>query len=395
MIGTRARRWLRRHAWTLGVYVLLALLFAYERIIHATAFGAYDIQSVVDPTVPLAMAAMGQAAVVLSGGIDLAVGPLMSLSNVIAAQAMVNTSFPGSLGISLLIVMGGALIGALTGAVITVSRVPDIIVTLATGTIWTGLAIEIMPTPSGGVPAQFANMLTGGVRGSGFPVGVVVIALAVLVIWLPVRLTRPGLALYALGSNRVAAFLSGVSVARTRLLAYALGGMFATLGGLALTAGTQNGSAHSGDQYTLNSVAAIVIGGVALTGGRGGMAGPIAAAFILNLLSAILGFLNVNPNYSQVIQGVVVVEAVMIGGVALVTGERGRLLVPVATVIGLDALAAILGVTGVVGDYGGLVRGAGVVLGAAVIVAAALGLAALVTVVANLARAGVGGSWRS
>jgi ribose transport system permease protein len=380
------RRWARRNAWTLGVYVLLALMFLYERIIHATAFGAYDIQSVVDPTVPLAMAAMGQAVVVLSGGIDLAVGPLMSLANVIAAQAMVNASFPGSLGISALLVLGGALIGAATGVVITVSRVPDIIVTLATGTIWGGLAIRIMPTPSGGVPSGFADLLTGGVRSSGFPVGVIVIALAVLVLWLPVRLTRPGLALYALGSNRTAAFLSGVSVPRTRALAYALGGMFAVLGGLALTAGTQNGSAHSGDQYTLNSVAAIVIGGVALTGGRGGMAGPIAAAFILNLLTAILGFLNVNPNYSQVIQGVVVVEAVMIGGVALVTGERRRVIGPVIAVLLLDVLAAILGFTGIISDYGKVVQAVGIALGGAVVVAAVLGVVGVAVAVGNLAR---------
>jgi ribose transport system permease protein len=386
MNATTARRWLRRNAWTVGVYVLLALMFGYERIIHTTAFGAYDLQSVVDPTVPLAMAAMGQAVVVLAGGIDLAVGPLMSLSNVIAAQAMVDAGFPASLGISLLLLLLGALIGAVTGVVIGVTRVPDIIVTLATGTIWTGLAIQIMPTPGGGVPGEFSNLLTGGVRGSGFPAGVLVIALAVLVLWLPVRLTRPGLALYALGSNRTAAFLSGVSVFRARALAYALGGTFAVLGGLALTAGTQNGSAHAGDQYTLNSVAAIVIGGVALTGGRGGMAGPIAAAFILNLLSSILGFLNVNPNYSQVIQGVVVVEAVMIGGVALVTGERRRVLGPVAAVVALDVLAGLLGFTGIIQDYGKLVQGVGVVLGAAVAVAAAFGLVGVVMATGNLAR---------
>ena len=120
--------------------------------------------------------------------------------------------------------------------------------------------------------------------------------------------------------------LSGVDVSRTRVLAYALGGVFAALGGLVLTAQTGNGSAHAGDTYTLNSVAAIVIGGVALTGGRGGMLGPIAAAFILNLLSAILGFEGVDPNYGQVIQGAVVVLAVMIGGLLLRPQAAGRVL---------------------------------------------------------------------
>ena len=207
----------------------------------------------------------------------------------------------------------------MTGLVITITRVPDIIVTLATSAIWGGLALQVMPTPGGGTPQRFVDLVTGGVGSSGFPVGLILIALAVLVIWLPVRLTRPGLALYALGSNRAAAFLSGVSVARTRVLAYALGGVFAALGGLTLTAQTANGSAAGSvaNSFTLNSVAAIVIGGVALTGGRGGMLGPIAAAFILSLLSTILGFLSVDSNYAQVIQGVVLVLAVMVGGLLL------------------------------------------------------------------------------
>ena len=315
--GPVRRRWLRRNTWVLGTYGVLLVMLIYERLIHATAFGSFDIQSLVDPSVPLALAAMAQACAVLTGGIDLGVGPLMSLSNVIAANWMVHASFGGSLAISLVLLLAGALAGAATGLAITVTRVPDIIVTLATSAIWGGLALYVMPTPSGGTPTQFANLLTGDVGSSAFPVGLIVIALAVLILWLPVRLTRPGLALYALGSNRTAAFLSGVDVARTRVLAYALDGVFATLGGLALTAQTGNGSANAGASFTLQSVAAIVIGGVALTGGRGGMLGPIAAAFILTLLTTILGFLGVDPNYGQVIQGVVVVLAVMIGGLLL------------------------------------------------------------------------------
>jgi ribose transport system permease protein len=107
-------------------------------------------------------------------------------------------------------------------------------------------------------------------------------------------------------------------------VAYALGGAFAGLSGLVLTAQTTNGSAGSGTSYTLNSIAAIVIGGVALSGGRGGMMGPITAAFILTLISNILGYLNVDPNYATVIQGVVVVLAVMIGGLLLRPDEVKR-----------------------------------------------------------------------
>ena len=310
-------RLFRRNGWVVGTFVVLALMLVYERVIHSTAFGAYDMQSLVDPSVSLALAAMAQAAVVLSGGIDLSIGSQMSLSNVIAANWMVNAGFGDALAISAVLLLGGALAGAATGLIITYSRVPDIIVTLATGAIWGGLALQIMPTPGGGVPQDFANLLTGDVRGSGFPVGFVVLALALILVWFPLRFSRPGLAMYALGSNRTAAYLSGVNVGRTRVIAYAVGGVFAVLGGLTLTAQTLNGTASSGATFTLQSVAAIVIGGVALTGGRGGMLGPIAAAFILTLLGTLLGYLNVDPSWGLVIQGVVMVGAVMVGGLLL------------------------------------------------------------------------------
>jgi ribose transport system permease protein len=213
--------------------------------------------------------------------------------------------------------VGAALAGALTGVLITITRVPDIIVTLATSFLWAGLALQLMPTPGGGAPLDFVNLMTGEI-GSDLPSGLVVLLVVLAVVWLPLRRARPGLALYAVGSNRTAAFLSGVSVARTRVIAYALGGVFTALGGLALTATTSNGSAVSGTYYTLNSVAAIVLGGVSLAGGRGGMIGPLAATFVLTLVSTLLTLLGLDQNWSQVIQGALVVLVVMFAGLALV-----------------------------------------------------------------------------
>jgi ribose transport system permease protein len=320
------RLWLRRSVWLVSVYGLLIVLLLYERLIQASAFSAFDIESLVDGALPLALAAMAQACVVLTGGIDLSVGSVITLANVVAANWMLQAGFGSSLAMALAVMVGGAMIGAVTAMVITISRIPDIIVTLATGAIWGGVALQVMPTPGGGVPGDFANFLTGDVRASGVPAGIIVLVLAVLLLWLPIRRTRPGLAIFAVGSSRSAAFLSGVSVGRTRVTAYALGGVFSAMSGLVLTAQTTNGSATSGASYTLNSVAAIVIGGVALTGGRGGMLGPIAAAFILQLISMILGFLQVDPNYATVVQGVVIVLAVMIGGLLLRPDDAKRYL---------------------------------------------------------------------
>lgn len=319
-------RWLRRNAWTLGVYTLLVTLLVTWKIIHPSV-GSFDVQSLVDGALPLGLAAMAQAAVVLAGGIDLSVGSMMSLVNVLSALLMVHADFKGALLASALLLVGAAAAGALTGAVITISRVPDIIVTLATSFLWAGLALQVMPTPGGGAPMDFVNLMTGelnnvagwtGNVGANIPAGLLVLLIVLLVVWLPFRRSRPGLALYAIGSNRTAAFLSGVSVARTRIIAYALGTGFAALGGLVLTATTSNGSAVSGTYYTLNSVAAIVLGGVSLAGGRGGMIGPLAASFVLILVSTLLTLLGVDQNYAQVIQGALVVLVVMFAGLVLV-----------------------------------------------------------------------------
>ena len=236
------RRLVRRNVWLVSVYALLIFMLLYERLIRSSAFSSFDIQSLVDGAFPLALAAMAQACVVLTGGIDLSVGAVITLANVVAANWMLGSTFGESLAMSLAVLAGGAIVGVTTGLIVGISRVPDIIVTLATSAIIGGIALKIMPTPGGGAPQGFSDFLTGDVRSTAVPVGVVVLALLVLLVWLPVRRSRPGLAIFAMGSSRSAAFLSGVHVGRTRLVAYALGGTFSALAGLVLTAQTANGS---------------------------------------------------------------------------------------------------------------------------------------------------------
>jgi ribose transport system permease protein len=145
----------------------------------------------------------------------------------------------------------------------------------------------------------------------------VILLLAFALFWLPLRWARPGLALYSVGSNRSAAYLSGVGVARTRVFAYALGGLFAGLAGLALTATSGIGDPNAGQYYTLNSVAAAVLGGVSLVGGVGGLIGPIAAAFVVTLVKTMLILKGVDQNWAQVIQGSLIIVVVLIGGLAI------------------------------------------------------------------------------
>jgi ribose transport system permease protein len=145
---------------------------------------------------------------------------------------------------------------------------------------------------------------------------------AIAAIWLPIRLSRIGLLLYAAGSDPVAAFRSGVDVMRARTLAYVFSGIACAFGGMALTMTTGIGAPLSGAYYTLSSVAAIVIGGVSLAGGRGGMVGPVIAALLLTLAPMVLVFLGIDPNYGQVIQGTLIVLVVMIAGFFAFLQER-------------------------------------------------------------------------
>ena len=307
------RRLVARHGWTVGVWLLFLLLIPYWRSLSSQP-ASFDIQSLAIDMLPLALAAMAQSVVIISGGIDLSVGSLMSLVNVVSAKYMVHMSYREALLYAVAIILGGALAGAFTGTLIVVSRVPDIVVTLAMLFVWAGLALQILEIPGGGAPQKFLNLGTGTTVSKSLPTSALIIAGALVLIWLPIRWTKPGLAIYAVGSNRNAAYLAGIGVERTRIGAYALGGVFAAMGGLALTASSGIGDPNAGAIYTLNSVAAAVLGGVSLLGGVGGLIGPIAAAGILTLVKTILILRGENPNYAQVYQGAIIIVVVMLGG---------------------------------------------------------------------------------
>ena len=310
-----APAWLRRHGAIVAMSAVLSLFLALTVGIHP-GFAAFDVQSLALGALPLALAAAAQTVVVLSGGLDLSVGSLMAVANVLSATLMQHAGFGQSLLLATLILVGGAAAGALNGLVLVASRVPDVIVTLAGGFIWGGVALLILEQPGGGAPDGFLNLATGTLFTPWLPNALLLVAAVVATLWLPVRAGRLGLPLYAIGSDRTAAFRSGVNVERTRFLAYVMGGVFSAAGGLGLTMTTGIGSPLAGVYYTLSGLAAVVIGGVSLTGGRGGMAGPVLAAFVLTLIPTDLIFLDVDPNYGQVIQGTLIVLVVMGGGLA-------------------------------------------------------------------------------
>lgn len=318
-------RLLTRNGWTLGVWLLLAaLLFSYANLIPR--FGTFQITSISKNSLPLIYLAIGQAVIVIAGGIDLSMGALLLLSNVIAARLMEGQPFLIVLLIALGIIAFLALLNALTGYVVTISGVPDIVVTLATSYIWSGLALWILPSPGGGTAPLFRWLFTGSESGIGgsYLLPILMILIPAVLIFILSRHSRIGLRMYAIGSDAVAARLAGIDGRRAKVISYAIGGAMAALAGLATVALTGTGDPRFsvGANATLNSVAAIVLGGIALTGGVGSVLGVVAAAIILIMLNPILSAMGIDPNSAQVIQGILIAGVMMVGGLTALLRER-------------------------------------------------------------------------
>ena len=319
------QRALKRHGWTFGAWLLLIALIAFYATL-IPRFGAFQIASIAKNSMPLVFVSIAQAIIVIAGGIDLGVGALLIFSNAMAAQMMDGQSLGMSLVIAALVIVACAALNGVVGWIITVSRVPDIVVTLATLFIISGLALIILPSPGGGTSDGFRAIFTGSTTGTGtnFWPSLAVMAIPMGLAAYFMRGTRVGLSLYATGSNPMAAYLSAVNTARAKILSYAIGGGFAALAGLAALAITGSGESRfaTGSNFTLRSVAAIVLGGVALTGGIGSVVGAAAAGIVLFTLSPLLSAMGVDPNTAQVIQGVLIVLVMMIAGMIHLRRER-------------------------------------------------------------------------
>lgn len=315
-----AGSWARRNVWTLGLIGLLVVFLALTKLIQPN-YGPPGIQGLAISILPIAFAAVAQAIVVIAGGIDLSVGPMMALASVTSAVLMNGQSDLFAVAVVLGVLLLGLAVGAINGSLVVLTKVPDIVVTLAMSFVWAGVALLILSTPGGGAAPWFMAIISGPLGNPWLPKSLVVLAILVAVVWIPLRRSTVGLSLYAIGSSPLAAFRSGVAVGRTKIVAYALTGFFSALGGLALTATGGVGAPVPGS-YTLQSVAAIVLGGVSLAGGRGGVLGPIIAVIVLALVRTDLFFAGVDPNWSTAIQGAILIGVVMFG--SLVAMRRVR-----------------------------------------------------------------------
>ncbi|MCX7299197.1 MAG: ABC transporter permease [Rhodobacterales bacterium] len=320
-------RLVQRNGWVAGLLVLLIILLIATKIIQPD-FGASGVESLGRASVPFAFATAAMAIVVIAGGIDLSIAAMMAVCSVTAARLMVGAGDGETVLIVILVLALGALMGAINGAMVVLTRVPDIVVTLAMLFVWEGTALLILNTPSGAATQWLRDLILGSLsipglpeRATFIPKSLVFVVICLIPFWFIMHRTKLGLSIYAVGGDPVAAFRSGVPIGRTRIIAYSLAGVLAGLGGLSLTMSTGIGEPIPGP-YLLASVSAVVLGGVALSGGKGGIIGPIVAVFILRLVRMDLTLMSVDPNVTTIVEGTIMVVVVMLGGMLAMKGRR-------------------------------------------------------------------------
>ena len=234
---------IRKQGWVAGLFALLIALFIITKLIQPN-YGAGDFSSLVRAVLPYAFAVAAQTVVVIAGGIDLSVAAMMALTSVTAASMMAGASEQYALFVVPFVLALGFALGALNGILIVVTRVPDIVVTLATLFMLQGAALLVLDAPGGGVAEWLKAMVVGTLPVPGLPDSItawipralVLLVVLLCIVWIPLKRSQLGLSIYAIGSNQLAAFRSGVPVARTKILAYAIAGLFGAMGGLSFKA---------------------------------------------------------------------------------------------------------------------------------------------------------------
>ncbi|MEJ8810032.1 ABC transporter permease [Variovorax ureilyticus] len=308
---------LREHRAVLATAAMFVLIFALYIAKHPVGWSTPVLTTAANKGVLLAIVAMAQTLPVLTAGIDLSAGMVFVLANCLASHLVVGTPLQAGLGV-IAVLAAGALCGFINGIIIVYGRLQPIITTLATGIIYFGLALGLRPVPGGDVHAGLADALTGALPG-GIPTMLVVLVAVVLVVWVPYRRSVTGRAALAIGSSENASYMSGVAIGRAKIVTYTLAGLLAAIGGLLLTFVTYSGEASSaiGGVYTLNSIAAVVIGGTSLAGGSGSAIGSIFGALVLRTIGDLLFVFDLEPLWQPLFQGVILLTAVSFGSLRL------------------------------------------------------------------------------
>ncbi len=304
---------LQRAALRYALVIILAIFIVVLAVSNRSFLTVSNANVILIQVAANALLATGATFVILTGGIDLSVGSIVGLSGVVAALLAQNDgALTCAEAVALGVAAGGA-IGAFNGALVAIAKVPPFVATLGNMTVASGLAFVFSDgQPISGLSDEFLS-LSGTIRGLSIPVAIMIVVVALA--WLVLSRTRFGMHIYAVGGNAHAARVAGVNLRTTRFAVYTISGVLAGIAGVLLAARATAGIANSGTGYELNAIAAAVIGGISLAGGRGSLIGTIFGFLIIGVLDNGLNIVNVSPFYQLIVKGLIIIGAVFVDSV--------------------------------------------------------------------------------
>ncbi|MFZ2635214.1 MAG: ABC transporter permease [Rectinemataceae bacterium] len=310
-------------------FLMLVIMLVLTAVLQKNFFETKSIMRNINAFAPLILVAMGQAVVILSGGLDLSSGSALSLLTCVLTFVMKKNDPASGVYAIIIAFLVAILLGVINGFGTGYLRIPPVIATFATSFIWLGIALFLRPTPGGesvwwfGVFYDFNALkdVSGffGTVGAFLPPALVLI-LAGCLLWFMVSKTRTGRYIYAVGGNNDSAYESGIKTAKVQILAYVINSMYIFLAALFFVGQTGSGDARMGDPLTLRSIAAAVVGGVALAGGRGNVYFALVGALILSLVNKIIFFADIPYAYQTLVGGAIVIIAIA-GSQAYITAS--------------------------------------------------------------------------
>jgi len=291
------------------IYTILGTFIGVNLVFNPYFGTAYNLTNIINQCTALLLVSVGQTFAIIGGGFDFSVGGVVSLSTCVIATLMKNNLASFALIIALVLFIG-SLIGFINGIGTTLFRINPFIMTIGTMSIARGVSFLFREYPGGYVPPSYIKGMTGNI---GFVPAPVVLMFATVVIGVIVfRKTRFGRYVYAVGGNTDNAKASGVPVTAVKIATFIVSGLIAGVGGMFMAARIASGDARIGDSVPLDSITAVVLGGVIIGGGRGSLIGVVAGVFLIVILSNVLTLINVSPYYHYIIKGVLLVMAVAV-----------------------------------------------------------------------------------
>lgn len=287
-------------------YIFIIGLMVVTTAMNNTFLTPGNILNIISIWVPMTLVAYAQTFIIISGGLDLSAGSVVSLSTVFCAAFMTQLGVVGAIVISLAL---GAGVGLLNGLIITKGGQQPMIVTFATQTIFAGVALLILSRPGGSINSDFARFIMYGMNKMTL---LVFLIIATVVLWLLLNKTTFGRHVFAVGGNENSAVSAGINVERTKIIVYVLGGLISALGGVLLAGIMSSGDPNAGTEYTMRAITAVVVGGTSFVGGKGSLIGTFGGVLMLSIINNLLNLLGVDSYYQYVAYGLILIVALTI-----------------------------------------------------------------------------------